>query len=336
MATGSALTLRHVSPRPPVSISRSPSPSFSSFLHPLPKRRPRSSLAASNSRLPMPPVGFNDPFVSGLNAADSFDFWPKLRKGPDFSPSLDVVASSSFAPSRPRESLEVKLPPAHVDESRLATEAPPDPESHLLYARIVYVYLPLVPVVSELIIAQLLYLQGMNPYEPIYMYIHSTGTANDDGEPIALETEGFAVYDTMMSLQNEVHTVLVGPAAGHACLLLAAGTKGKRYMFPGARALIQQPRMPSYGEMPTSDLVIRTREALIQRNKLAELIGKHTGNSFEKVEKLMRAPFYMDFDKAKEFGLVDKMSAEKEMLMADVPSQAEWDIRAGIAEARED
>ncbi|KAJ1699388.1 hypothetical protein LUZ63_007900 [Rhynchospora breviuscula] len=336
MATGSALTLRHLSPRPPVSMSPSPSPSFSSSLHPLPKRRPRSSLAASNPRFPMPPIDFNDPFVSGLNAADSFDFWPKLRKGPDFLPSLDVVASSSFAPSRPRESLEVKTPPAQIDETRLLTEPPPDLESKLLYARIVYLCLPLVPVVSELIIAELLYLQGMNPHEPIYLYINSTGTAGDNGEPVALETEGFAVYDTMMCLKNEVHTVLVGTAAGHASLLLAAGTKGKRYMFPRARALIQQPRMPSYGEMSTSDLVIRTREALIQRNKFAELIGEHTGNSFEKVEKLMRGPFYMDFNEAKEFGLVDKMPTRKDKLMADVPSLDEWDIRAGITRTRED
>ncbi|KAJ3699891.1 hypothetical protein LUZ61_003596 [Rhynchospora tenuis] len=341
MATGSALTLRHVSPRPPVSMSPSaspsPSPSFSSFPHSLPKRRTRSSsLVASASRVPMPPVDFNDPFISGLNAADSFDFWPKLPKSPDFSRYQDVVASSSYTPSHPGKSLQGPTPPAHIDENRLLMEPPPDLESKLIFARIVCLCLPLVPAVSELVIAELLYLQGVNPQEPIYMHINSTGTARDDGEPVALESEGFAVYDTMMSVKNEVHTLLIGTAAGHACLLLAAGTKGKRYMMPRARALIQQPRMPSFGEMSTSDLVSRAREALIQRNKFAELLGKHTGNSFEKVEKLMRAPFYMDFDKAKEFGLVDKMPVRgKDKIMADVPSPEEWDMRAGVAESRE-
>ncbi|KAE8667697.1 putative ATP-dependent Clp protease proteolytic subunit-like [Hibiscus syriacus] len=102
---------------------------------------------------------------------------------------------------------------------------PPDLPSLLLNGRIVYIGMPLVPAVTELVVAELMYLQWMDPKKPIYLYINSTGTTRDDGETVGLETEGFAIYDALMQLQNEVHTVVVGAAVGQACLLLSAGTK---------------------------------------------------------------------------------------------------------------
>ncbi|XP_054794298.1 ATP-dependent Clp protease proteolytic subunit-related protein 3, chloroplastic-like [Prosopis cineraria] len=86
-----------------------------------------------------------------------------------------------------------------------------------------------------------------------------------------METEGFAIYDAMMQLKNEIHTVAVGAAIGQACLLLAAGTK----------AMIQQPRVPSSGLMPASDVLIRAQEVIINRDTLVKLLAKHTGNRRE-------------------------------------------------------
>ncbi|KAL1549787.1 ATP-dependent Clp protease proteolytic subunit-related protein 3, chloroplastic [Salvia divinorum] len=96
-----------------------------------------------------------------------------------------------------------------------------------------------------------------------------------------METEGFAIYDAMMQLKNEIHTVAVGAAIGQACLLLSAGSKGKRFMMPHAKAMIQQPRVPSSGLMPASDVLIRAKEVIINRDNLVKLLAKHTGNSEE-------------------------------------------------------
>ncbi|CAI7906464.1 unnamed protein product [Closterium sp. NIES-53] len=122
---------------------------------------------------------------------------------------------------------------------------PPDLPSLLLNSRIVYIGMPLVPAVTELVIAQLLYLQWMDPRQPTYVYLNSTGTSRADGETVGMETEGFAIYDTMMQMKNEMQTVGVGAAIGQACMLLAAGETGRHFMLPHATAMIQQPRLPS-------------------------------------------------------------------------------------------
>lgn len=189
----------------------------------------------------------------------------------------------------------------------------------------------LVPAVTELVVAELMYLQWMDPKEPIYLYINSTGTTRDDGETVGMETEGFAIYDAMMQLKNEIHTVAVGAAIGQACLLLAAGSKGKRFMMPHAKAMIQQPRVPSSGLMPASDVFIRAKEVIINRDTLVKLLAKHTENSEETVANVMRRPFYMDATRAREFGVIDKILWRgQEQIMADVSAPEQWDKNAGI------
>ena len=98
----------------------------------------------------------------------------------------------------------------------------------------------LVPAVTELLVAELLYLQYRDRSKPIYMYINSTGCSRADGETVGFETEAYAVYDTMMYVKNSIETIGVGVAIGNACMLLAAGEKGKRYMLPHATALLQR------------------------------------------------------------------------------------------------
>ncbi|XP_043710643.1 ATP-dependent Clp protease proteolytic subunit-related protein 3, chloroplastic [Telopea speciosissima] len=189
----------------------------------------------------------------------------------------------------------------------------------------------LVPAVTELVIAELLYLQYMDPKEPIYLYINSTGTTRDDGETVGMESEGFAIYDAMMQLKNEIQTVAVGAAIGQACLLLAAGKKGRRFMMPHAKAMIQQPRVPSSGLMPASDVLIRAKEVVTNRDTLVKLLSRHTGNSIETVADLMKRPFYMDSTRAKDFGVIDKILWRgQEKIMADAASPEEWDRIAGV------
>nr|XP_043628020.1 ATP-dependent Clp protease proteolytic subunit-related protein 3, chloroplastic isoform X2 [Erigeron canadensis] len=151
------------------------------------------------------------------------------------------------------------------------------------------------------------------------------------GMPVGMETEGFAIYDAMMQLKNEIHTVGVGAAIGHACLLLAAGAKGKRLMMPHAKAMIQQPRVPSSGLMTGSDVIIRAKEVIINKDTLVGLLAKHTENSVETVTQVMRRPFYMDSTTAKEFGVIDKILWRgQEKIMADAAPPEAWDKNAGI------
>ncbi|THG15240.1 hypothetical protein TEA_023245 [Camellia sinensis var. sinensis] len=261
------------------------------------KRRSIQTLCAINSRngakIPMPPVNPKDPFLTKLAsvAATSPEKLLNRASNSDNLPYLDLFESPTL----------------------MATPA------------------QLVPAVTELVIAELMYLQWMDPKEPIYIYINSTGTTRDDGETVGMESEGFAIYDAMMQLKNEIHTVAVGAAIGHACLLLAAGTKGKRFMMPHAKAMIQQPRVPSSGLMPASDVLIRAKEVIINRDVLVGLLAKHTGNSEETVANVMRRPFYMDSTRAKDFGVIDKILWRgQEKIMADAATPEEWDKNAGI------
>ncbi|CAH1443606.1 unnamed protein product [Lactuca virosa] len=262
-----------------------------------------SLLARNSIKAPLPPLNPKDPFLSKLAslAANSPENLLNRPVNSDTPPYLDLFDSPTLMAT-----------PATVERSVSYNEhrprrPPPDLPSLLLHGRIVYLGMPLVPAVTELIIAELMYLQWMDPKEPIYLYINSTGTTRDDGESVGMETEGFAIYDAMMQLKNEIHTVGVGAAIGHACLLLAAGSKGKRFMMPHAKAMIQQPRIPSSGLMTGSDVLIRAKEVIINKDTLVGLLSKHTENSVETVTQVMRRPFYMDSTKAKEFGVIDKI-----------------------------
>ncbi|KAI4349952.1 hypothetical protein L6164_010491 [Bauhinia variegata] len=295
------------------------------------KRRNIRTFCSVNSRckakIPMPPINPKDSFLSKLASVATSSPETLLNRpvNSDTPPFLDIFDSPKLMAS-----------PAQVERSVSYNEhrprrPPPDLPSLLLHGRIVYIGMPLVPAVTELVIAELMYLQWMDPKEPIFIYINSTGTTRDDGETVAMETEGFAIYDAMMQLKNEIHTVAVGAATGHACLILAAGTKGKRFMMPHAKAMIQQPRVPSSGLMPASDVIIRAEEVLTNRDTLVKLLAKHTENPVETVATVMRRPFYMDSIKAKEFGVIDKILWRgQEKVMADVAAPEDWDKTAGI------
>ncbi|XP_065853474.1 ATP-dependent Clp protease proteolytic subunit-related protein 3, chloroplastic [Euphorbia lathyris] len=286
------------------------------------------SIGARNSaKIPMPPLNPKDPFLSRLAsvAANSPETLLERPVSSESPPYLDIF-----------DSPQLMATPAQVERSVSYNEhrpkkPPPDLPSLLLHGRIVYIGMPLVPAVTELIVAELMYLQWTDPKEPIYLYINSTGTTRDDGETVGMETEGFAIYDSMMQLKNEIHTVAVGAAIGQACLLLAAGTPGKRFMMPHSKAMIQQPKVPSSGLISASDVLIRAQEAVTNRNTLVELLAKHTGNSVETVANVMKRPYYMDATRAKEFGVIDKVLWRgQEKIMSEVIPPEEWDRLAGI------
>ncbi|XP_022746765.1 ATP-dependent Clp protease proteolytic subunit-related protein 3, chloroplastic [Durio zibethinus] len=290
-------------------------------------RRPRTlklscgALGAKNSaKIPMPPLNPKDPFLSKLASVASSSPEALLNRSvnPDALPYLDLLDTPKLmaAPAEVGRSVSYNPRPK---------TPPPDLPSLLLDGRIVYIGMPLVPEVTELVVMEIMYLQWMDPKQPIYLYINSTGTALDDGEPVGLEANGFAIYDALMQITTDVQTLGLGAAVGQACLLLAAGTKGKRFMMPHAKALIRQPRVPSAGLMPASDALIRAKEAIKNRDTLVELLAEHTGNSVETVAEAMKSPYYMNASKAIEFGVIDKIIWRgKEKLMADVAPPEEW------------
>ena len=168
--------------------------------------------------------------------------------------------------------------------------------SRLLKDRIIFIGTPIDDVVSNIVIAQLLFLQMEEPDKDISLYINSPGGS---------VTAGLAIYDTMQFVKPAVATYCVGQAASMAALLMAAGTKGKRYALPAARIMIHQPWGGVQGQ--ASDISIQAREILRLREKINELLVKHTGRPLDKIEKDTDRDYFMSSEEAKEYGIVDEV-----------------------------
>lgn len=192
---------------------------------------------------------------------------------------------------------------------------PPDLPSLLLKERIVYLGLPLVSPdeykeqigidVTELIIAQLLYLQFEDREKPIYMYINSTGTSWYGGEAIGFETEAFAICDTLNYIEPPVHTICIGQAMGTAAMILASGTKGYRASLPHATIILNQARQGARGQ--ATDIQIRAKEVLANKQMMLDILAKHTGQTVEKLTKDTDRMLYMTPQQAQEYGLIDRV-----------------------------
>ncbi|MBV9389156.1 MAG: ATP-dependent Clp protease proteolytic subunit [Chroococcidiopsidaceae cyanobacterium CP_BM_ER_R8_30] len=193
---------------------------------------------------------------------------------------------------------------------------PPDLPSLLLKERIVYLGLPLVPAVTQVIVAQLLYLQYEDPEKPIKIYINSTGSSYN-GEPVGFETEAFAICDTMSYVKPPIHTICLGSAMGMAAMLLAAGTKGYRASLPHASIILHQPR--SYAQGQATDIQIRAKEVLANKATMINILSRHTGQPVEKIEKDMDRLFYITPQAAVEYGLIDKI-LDKQDLAQPLPA----------------
>jgi ATP-dependent Clp protease protease subunit len=166
--------------------------------------------------------------------------------------------------------------------------------SRLLKDRILFIGTPIDENVANLVIAQLLYLQMEDPKKDIHIYINSPG---------GIVTGGMAIYDTMNFLQCDIVTYCIGMAASMSTVLLAAGTKGKRFALPNSRMMIHQPSGGAGGQ--TADIAIAAREILRWRKTLNETIAKHTGKTAEQIEKDSDRDYYMSAEEAKAYGIVD-------------------------------
>lgn len=183
-------------------------------------------------------------------------------------------------------------------------QPPPDLASYLFKSRIVYLGMSLVPAVTELIMAELLYLQYDDPEKPVYMYINSTGTTKD-GEKLGYETEAFAVYDTMRYVKPPIFTLCIGNAWGEASLLLAAGAKGNRASLPSSTIMIKQPIAQVRGQ--ATDIDLARKEIRNVKKDMVDLYARHTGHPKEKIEQDMRRPKYFSPEDAIEYGIIDKV-----------------------------
>lgn len=195
---------------------------------------------------------------------------------------------------------------------------PPDLPSLLLKERIVYLGMPLVPAVTELIVAELLYLQYEDPEKPIRIYINSTGTSRYDGEPIGFETEAFAICDTMNYIKPPVHTICLGTAVGMAAMLLSAGTKGCRTSLPNANIVLHQTK--SYARGQATDIQIRAKEVFANKATMIDILSRNTGQPPEKITKDLDRIFYMTPQQAKEYGLIDRVLESSADLPKPLPA----------------
>ena len=192
---------------------------------------------------------------------------------------------------------------------------PPDLESLLLKERIIYLGLPLFSSdevkqqvgidVTQLIIAQLLYLQFDNPDKPIFFYINSTGTSWHTGDAVGFETEAFAICDTMNYVKPPIHTICIGQAMGTAAMILSAGTKVCRASLPHATIVLNQNRSGAQGQ--ATDIQIRAKEVLSNKSTMLQILSKNTGQAVDKISKDIDRTFYLTPEKAKEYGLIDRV-----------------------------
>lgn len=162
----------------------------------------------------------------------------------------------------------------------------------------------LVPSVTELILAELLYLQYEDNKKPINLYINSTGTSKE-GQKYGYDSEAFAIFDTIQYVKPPVHTVAIGTAWGEAAMLLAAGKKGQRAALSSASIMIKQPINSFRGQ--ASELEIQRNETRNTKTQMLKILSISTGKSVEEVEKDINRPKYFDPQEAKDYGLIDKV-----------------------------
>ncbi|MEX0807951.1 MAG: ATP-dependent Clp endopeptidase proteolytic subunit ClpP [Dongiaceae bacterium] len=179
--------------------------------------------------------------------------------------------------------------------------------SRLLKERIIFMVGPVNDPISSLVCAQLLFLEAENPKKDIAIYINSPG---------GVVSSGLAMYDTMQYIRPDISTVCIGMAASMGSLLLTAGAKGKRFSLPNSRIMIHQPSGGYQGQ--ATDIEIHAREVLAIKARLNQIYCRHTGQPLSVIEESMERDNFMTPQRAKEFGLIDEVVAER----PDVESQA--------------
>ena len=168
--------------------------------------------------------------------------------------------------------------------------------SRLLKDRIIFLGAPIDDIFSNLIIAQLLFLEAEDPEKDINVYINSPGGS---------VTAGMGIYDTMQYVKPPITTICLGQAASMGAFLLAGGTKGKRYALPNARVMIHQPMGGFQGQ--ATEIDIHAKEILKIRERLNSIMAHHTGQPLERIERDTERDYFMSGDEAKEYGIIDEV-----------------------------
>ncbi|MDP2799614.1 MAG: ATP-dependent Clp endopeptidase proteolytic subunit ClpP [Deltaproteobacteria bacterium] len=175
--------------------------------------------------------------------------------------------------------------------------------SRLLKERIIFLGSPIDDDLANLVVAQMLFLEAEDPDKDITLYINSPG---------GMVTAGLAIYDTMQYIKPNIMTLCMGQASSMAALLLAAGTKGKRYALPHSRILIHQPLGGAQGQ--ATDVDIQAREILRLREELNKVLSDHTGQSIERISRDTDRDFFMGGGQAVEYGIIDEVIAKRPVL----------------------
>ena len=211
----------------------------------------------------------------------------------------------------------------YYGENTVMRTPPPALPSLLLKERIVYLGLPLFSDddakrqlgmdVTELIIAQLLYLEFDDPEKPIYFYINSTGTSWYTGDAVGFETEAFAICDTISYIKPPVHTICIGQAMGTAAVILSSGTKGQRAALPHASIVLHQPISGARGQ--ATDIQIRAEEVLKNKKSMLEILSRNTGKTIEELSKDSDRMSYLNPQEALDYGVIDRiLTSQKDLL----------------------
>ena len=201
----------------------------------------------------------------------------------------------NIADSQIQETQALGLVPMVIETSGRGERAY-DIYSRLLRERVIFLVGPVNDVTANLVVAQLLFLESENPDKEIYLYINSPGGS---------VTAGMAIYDTMQFVKPDVSTLCIGQAASMGAFLLAAGEKGKRYCLPNSRVMIHQPMGGFQGQ--ASDIEIHAKEILYLKQRLNEMLAKHTGQPIERIERDTDRDNFLSAEASVEYGLVDKV-----------------------------
>jgi ATP-dependent Clp protease, protease subunit len=198
------------------------------------------------------------------------------------------------------ETKDLGLIPMVIEQSGRGERAY-DIYSRLLKERVVFLVGPVTEITANLIVAQLLFLESENPDKDIFFYINSPGGS---------VSAGLAIYDTMQFIKPDVSTLCVGQAASMGALLLAAGDAGKRFCLPNSRVMIHQPMGGFQGQ--ASDVEIHAKEILYLRQRLNEILAKHSKQSIEVIQHDTERDFFMGAQDAVKYGIVDKVLVSRE------------------------
>ena len=194
-----------------------------------------------------------------------------------------------------KNSAVMNLVPMVVEQTARGERAY-DIYSRLLKERLIFIVGPIEDYMANLVVAQLLFLEAENPEKDISLYINSPGGS---------VSAGLSIYDTMQFIKADVSTMCVGQAASMGAVLLAGGTKGKRFSLPHSRVMIHQPLAGFQGQ--ASDIDIHAREVLETRERLNRILSRHTGQSIEKIAKDADRDNFMGGEAAQAYGLIDRV-----------------------------